>query len=206
VNFLFTKGGYMPDYNIHIAIGNCYIKKYKINNKLAFYNGLVEPDLKEPKTVSHYSGIQDKNNLFNHLENKVLLNNFLEKNNIENDYKKGEFLHLLTDYLFFNSYFNKDYLSKIPYDKFCKDLYYSYDFTNDYVDKKYKVAFIVHKDEIEKKIANSRKRVNMDNKEYTNLLNYDELDNFIEKVSSIDLDKYAQKIKDLGKNTLPDNY
>lgn len=72
-----------------------------------------------------------------HLKSKVNLRKFLEENKVASDYEQGVFLHLLTDYEFFTNFFDKNYIRNVSYDDFCKDLYYSYDQINEYLEKKY---------------------------------------------------------------------
>lgn len=194
----------MPGFHIHVAIGDKYKTKRKVLNKLDFDKGIIYPDLVEDEIISHYSAHQDKSNLLQYLENKVNLFLFVKDNDIDTDYNRGLFLHLITDYLFFNYFISKDYLKSINYDTFCKDLYYSYNLTNDYIFQKYNITFSVYKEEIIQKIKNARSEKKMDDKEYLNILPKEKLDYFIELVANIDLDKYANKIKKSGKNVLPD--
>ena len=96
----------MASFNIHLAVGKRYIEKNSnINNIEEFYKGIIDPDLAINKKVSHYSGKQNKSNILEYLANKVLLNEFLSKETIDTDYQKGIFIHLITDYLFFNNFF-----------------------------------------------------------------------------------------------------
>lgn len=194
----------MPGLHIHVAIGNKYKSKNKLRSDLDFDKGVVYPDLVDNRKASHYTGYQDKSNLLDYLENKVNLYEFLKNNDIDLDYNKGVFLHLITDYLFFNYFIDKEYLKNIGYDDFCKDLYYSYNLTNDYVYKKYSITFTVYKEEILQRIEEACAEKKMDDKEYQNILPKEKLDYFIDLMSSIDLDKYANKIKNAGKNVLPD--
>lgn len=193
----------MPGFHIHVAIGNKYKNKNKISKSLDFDKGIVYPDLVEDGIASHYTGYQDKNNLLEYLNNKVNLYEFLKSNDIDSDYSKGLFLHLLTDYLFFNYFIDKEYLKNVNYDDFCKDLYYSYNLTN-YVYQKYNITFPIFKEEILQRIEKACAEKKMDDKEYMDILPKEKLDYFIDLMSSIDLDKYADKIKNAGKNVLPD--
>ncbi len=193
----------MPGFHIHVAIGSEHKKKYRILNAVEFDKGIVSPDLVKDKSVSHYTGYQDKNDLFQYLENKVNLYEFLKQNDISDDYKKGEFLHLATDYLFFNYFMDKEYLKRVDYNSFCKDLYYSYDITNDYLFQKYKIDFPVFKQEILKAISDSHIEKNVDDGAYLNILPIDKLDYFITMMGNMNLERYASKIKKLGKNCLP---
>lgn len=96
----------MASFDIHLAIGKSYILKNRnIINEEEFYKGIIAPDLVINKEKSHYSGKQNKEDLLDYLANKVQLFLYLKNNNINTDYDKGIFLHLITDYLFFNDFF-----------------------------------------------------------------------------------------------------
>lgn len=129
---------------------------------------------------------------------------FLKQNDIKDDYHRGIFLHLLTDYLFFNYFISKDYLKNTSYERFCKDLYYSYDIIDNYLFDKYKIDYPVFKEEILKAIDASHAEKNVDSSVYLNLLPVHKLDKFIEDVGSINLENYVIKLKKAGKNVLPD--
>lgn len=112
---------YMPGYVIHVAVAQEYLKKHKNNeNKEEFVKGTIEPDLIKPKTLSHYGKSPAYTNL----------KKFLESNEIETSFQKGFFLHLITDYLFYNHYL----------DKFSReDIYNDYDILNARLIEKYNV-------------------------------------------------------------------
>ena len=196
----------MASFNIHLAIGKRYIEKgNKIDHEEDFFRGIIAPDLVEDKAKSHYSGIQDKNNLLEYLANKVDLYEYLKKNEIHSDYQKGVFLHLITDYLFFNCFFDKTYLKNISYEEFCKDLYVSYDFINDYLEKQYKLSLTGILEEIKLQIAKDKKEKNITKESRKNILPQLELDQFIEYVSDISLEAYRDNIIKNKKNVFPEN-
>ena len=60
---------------------------------------------------------------------KVILKDFLKENKLEDSYKRGYFLHLVTDYLFYNKYL----------DIFTKDIYNDCDILNKFLIEKYNV-------------------------------------------------------------------
>lgn len=111
----------MPGYVIHVAVAQEYLKKHKNNeNKEEFVKGTIEPDLIKPKSLSHYGKSPAYTNL----------KKFLESNEIETSFQKGFFLHLITDYLFYNHYL----------DKFSReDIYNDYDILNAKLIEKYNV-------------------------------------------------------------------
>lgn len=116
----------MPGYVIHIATANEYIRKHKdeIKNKEDFFKGCIAPDEtdKENKKVTHYGNGSDQ----------VELRKYLQSNNLDSDYQKGYFLHLITDYIFYNKLL----------ECISKKIYNDYDILNDYLIKKYDVKLL----------------------------------------------------------------
>jgi poly-D-alanine transfer protein DltD len=115
----------MPGYVIHLATANEYMNKHKdaIKNKDEFYKGVIAPDLttKEGKINTHFGKNSSQANLRKYLEHN--------NNNIETDFDKGFFLHLVTDYIFYNKV-----LTKIS-----TELYNDYDILNRSLIEKYNV-------------------------------------------------------------------
>ncbi len=184
----------MAGFHIHIAIGKVYLKKHKIKDPNAFFKGIIAPDL-GAKDLTHYTDInRDKNNLIDYLAKKVNLYAYLLKNNIDSEYQKGFFLHLITDYLFFNKFFAKDYLRKTNHDTFVKDLYYSYDINNRYLLEKYNLNNFLFQDIIEEAIKKSCAKYKNKNEKRTNILDNDDVDKFINEVANINLENYRKKI------------
>ncbi len=193
----------MPGFNIHLAIGKRYIEKQKnkkdvIKNENSFYNGLVAPDLVNDKKISHYTTETNKNNLEKYLLGKVRLDLYLKDNKVETDFEKGVFLHLLTDYLFFNEFFEKEFIKNIDYQDFVRDLYYSYEMTNEYLNKKYNIDFSIFGDRLEKNIRKNKKEKKLEDsdlKEKKLIFSEKDLDEFIEKISSINIKELENEIR-----------
>ena len=131
----------MPGFTIHIAIAKLYISKHKleIKDEKEFIKGSIAPDLNEEmseitkeKSKTHYGK-------WGTYETITHLNEFLndEKIDMNKDYWKGYYLHLLADDYFYNrdKYFKKEYdevkknNDKLSYDFDCinKDLIYKYE-------------------------------------------------------------------------------
>lgn len=193
----------MPGFNIHLAIGKRYIEKQKnkkdvIKNENSFYNGLVAPDLVTDKKISHYTTETNKNNLEKYLLGKVRLDLYLKDNKVETDFEKGVFLHLITDYLFFNKFFEKEFIKNIDYQDFVRDLYYSYEMTNEYLNKKYNIDFSIFGDRLEKNIRKNKKEKKLEDsdlKEKKLIFSEKDLDEFIEKISSINIKELENEIR-----------
>lgn len=185
----------MPSFHIHLAVGKRYIDKNKMTDIDSFYKGIVAPDLVSDKKASHYTGERTDKTLRTYLKSKVVLKDYIQNNIINNEYEKGIFIHLITDYLFFNNFFPKDYIDNVSYDNFVNDLYYSYDLINGYLLEKYQIDTSYIDDIIESNIADSKKSKNISGKiPATNILPLGEVDKFIEGVSNINLEECKNKI------------
>ena len=86
----------MPGYVIHLAVAEEYLKKHPIpkENYTDFIQGVIFPDSVTDKSLTHYGNGSSESNLYK----------FLLQNQIIDSFKRGYFLHLLTDYLFYNKY------------------------------------------------------------------------------------------------------
>ena len=109
----------MPGYAIHLAIGEKFAEKNNIQDKKAFIEGLIKPDLIE-KGESHYL---DENKNPN-------LDEFLRNSSLNSDYNKGYFLHLLTDYLFYTKFLKE----------FFEEIYNDYNKLNRFLITKYNIS------------------------------------------------------------------
>ena len=126
----------------------------------------------------------------------------MKNENIESDYQKGVFLHLITDYLFFNNFFEYKYLKNISYLEFCKDLYYSYDLTNQYLKEKYEINYSQLLKDIKDNILKSKTEKNVSNETRKNIIPFTKLEKFIEYVSDIEFENYKSKIINSNSNIL----
>ena len=185
----------MPGLNIHIAVANEYLKKNNIKDRKKFLKGNIYPDLCLDKNKSHFSGYIYKNDLVKSLKNKVNIKKFIIENGINNDFDKGILLHLITDYYFYNEFFDKSYLSITSLDKFKNDLYFSLDSTDKYIKKKYNIKYEVYKLKILKEFYKIRKYKYYYNN--TNIITINKLDEFINEMSLIDLDDLENKYKNI---------
>ena len=178
----------MPSYCIHLAIGNLYAQKNNIKDEESFNKGLIAPDFAKDKEVSHYS-VKNRKSLAlpQFLAKKVDLKKYLVENEIDSDFKKGEFLHLITDYIYFTQFFTSDEIERLNND-FLPTMYYSYDCIKQYVEDKYNVRYPGDLQTVLQAIEDKRKLLGFDKGvEKENILPIDKLDRFIHFCADLDL-------------------
>lgn len=182
--------------NIHLAIMKRYMEKNNIDiNAKEALAGTLYPDAAEDNDKSHYTNKFRGLDNISHVRGKVNLYAFLQEHTIEDAFQLGWFLHLVTDYLFFEECFSIEYLLQTSYSDFCKDLYFAYNCLNLYIEEKYNIT----RDDFE----------SYPNEYYSGIpyeeciLDKDRIDTFIDRVSSIALEEYVEKIKVVQKNAKP---
>ncbi len=169
----------MPGFVIHTAIANEYLKKHNdIDNELEFIKGNIDPDLTDDKTKTHYG----KSPTFSNLKE------FLKHNKINNSFNKGLFLHLITDYLFYNHY-----LREIPRVGSKEILHNDYDIINKPIMEKYNIELL----ENIKKYAFYKEGI-------PQILTLDLIYRVIEEISNLDIEQV--KIEVLEDNIKWNNY
>ncbi len=186
----------MPSLDIHIAIARKYLIKYNdVKDELAFIKGNLDPDLAKDRIASHYTKKVIKNDLSEILKNKIGLNEYLSDKNIVDDYEKGYFLHLVTDFIFFNFFLDKDYIKTTDYFNFKKDLYYSYNIVHNYLINKYDISYYPFENEVKTRIATSQTDASYNGEKRLNIIPYKKLDNFINKILDKDIYNYLKDFK-----------
>ena len=111
----------MPGYVIHLAVAEEYLRKHKEKNENYndFIEGVIFPDSVKDKSLTHYGEKSSSANLYK----------FLQDKKIDTSFNRRYFLHLITDYLFYNKYI----------DSFSKEIYNDYDRLNAILIKEYGV-------------------------------------------------------------------
>lgn len=156
----------MPGYVIHLAVAEKYLEKHKDKNENYndFIEGVIFPDSTKIKSETHYGEKSSESNLYE----------FLKEHEINNSFERGYFLHLLTDYLFYNRYI----------DKISEKIYNDYDVLNDALIERYHVV-------LPAKVKNQ-----VFSKEGTlDILSMELLDKLIEDISNMDLEKVSDDVK-----------
>lgn len=160
----------MPGYIIHISVANEYMRKNpnEIKDYSKYIDGVIFPDSVEDKSLTHYG----------EKSSKVNLKKFLEENEIEDDYNKGYFMHLVTDYLFYNKFL----------DCFSKDIYNDYDILNLKLQERFNI-----------KLPNMIRDKVFYKDEETKILELDSVLKFIDDTSNYKLNNIREMVLDNDK-------
>ena len=158
----------MPGYVIHLAVAEEYLRKHKNKHEKydEFIDGVIYPDSVKDKSITHYGEKSSKTSLYK----------FLQDNKLNNSFKRGYFLHLITDYLFYNKYI----------DTISEEIYNDYDKLNGILIKKYKVVF-------PPKIKDFS---NLSKEGKCKILNLKMVNKFICDVSDLDIDIVEKEVMD----------
>lgn len=157
----------MPGYVIHLAVAEEYLRKHenKPEKYDDFIEGVIFPDSVKDKSETHYGAKSSISNLYE----------FLKENALDTSFKRGYFLHLLTDYLFYNKYI----------DRMSKDMYNDYDILNGILIEKYKVK-------LPEKVKDG---VFFKQGELV-ILSMEIITNLVNDISEMDLDEIAREVNE----------
>lgn len=157
----------MAGYVIHLAVAEEYLRKHRYikENYKEFIEGVIYPDSVPDKSLTHYGS----------KSSKVILKDFLKENKLEDSYKRGYFIHLVTDYLFYNKYL----------DIFTKDIYNDYDILNKFLIEKYNVKI---PSKVQDKVFSKEGK--------TKILTKKLAEKVIDEISALDLKQIEKEIKE----------
>lgn len=94
----------MPSLITHLTIAKRYLEKHPetIRDRQAFIDGNVLPDLTPNKEVSHCGLRMEKHDIVKRNAEKVNPAKFAATHDLDDDLNKGQYLHLLVDYQYYN--------------------------------------------------------------------------------------------------------
>ena len=182
---------------MHLAVAKKYLEKNKDKNfnYKKVMAGTLYPDAAKDKDKTHYTMSCRGNNLVTYLASKVSLYDFLVVHEVVESFELGWFIHLVTDYLFFAECFSEEYLLTHSYEEFRRDLYFAYACLGKYLSEKYKLTI----DDYESYPSEYHEGILYRD----SILTKETIDSFIERVSSINIEDYINKIKKAKRNVLP---
>lgn len=186
----------MAGFTIHLAVAKQYNKKHpqQIKNMNEFFKGTLAPDLNEEMTDTEKNKSKSHYGKWGNGEAKVNLVTFLHdpKVQIEEDFWKGYFLHLLTDYYFYHVYFAKELVISIETKT---NFYDDYDCLNALLLPKYKIE---PKEELKKWMGIKQGK--------PSLLTEEKVIQFIEEISDLSIEQQIEVIEEKGMEGLPNEY
>lgn len=152
----------MPGYIIHLAVGKVYSKNNKIECLEEFERGIIAPDMAQDKAKSHNGPYSSNPGLYKYIQNNKILTN----------YQEGYFLHLVTDYIFYNQFL----------EKWDSCIYEDYDKLNNKIAHKYEIV-----------VPNEIQEIVRFKKGESTLLKEKEIYHFIHSVGNIDIRQMIEK-------------
>ncbi len=155
----------MPGFVIHLSAAKVWLDKHKgsVKEPDQFLRGVIEPDLLR-KPFSHYG------------EDTTApgLDRYIACNDMESDFCRGYFFHLLTDHLFYNEYLNNFVWKPEVYD--------DYDRLNKLLMEEYGID-----------LPDSVRSAVRFKDGSLEVFNYESIKGFIETVGNIDLEQYIKQ-------------
>ena len=187
----------MPCLAVHLAIAEKYLKNHLEENRDDFILGTIAPDIELPEMEKYINiiGKGKNNNHFGHnvnttdpieyMKRKVDFKMFFNINDIDTSFKRGYFLHLLSDNLFFKDYVDYKKLEGLNQEQVKIKAYNEYNLITPILIKKYKLN-----------IPDSIKQIVMGKGEgKLEILKEEDVFEFIEKMANINLLEQKNKLK-----------
>ena len=175
----------MASYTMHLAIAKLYLNIHKEEVEEDFYKGTTDVDDVKDKALTHYSTNVDSQDVRIRMLSKVDIKKYVEEHSIKTSYDRGYFLHLLTDYFFYNNYFNYKDFEHMNVDEYDLLLYNEYDILNKHLLNKYEVK-------VPERLNKRYFEIHEGNLQIST---YESIDDFIEFMSNLDIDDLYSKIE-----------
>lgn len=176
----------MASFSMHLAIAKLYLQKHPEENEEEFIEGSIAPDITKDKSVTHYGKDAAWSNPAKYLQ--------ANDRKIENSYKRGYFLHLITDFLFYHKLVDiEDVAARAIKDESVKDKWIKNQ-RNDFsilegeIRERYDIEKYIDRlpDNIRKVMTRAEGELKVFERE--------SLFKFLEDMAQIDLDKMAEEL------------
>lgn len=187
----------MASFLTHMAIGQEHLKYFKEDNEIEFLTGNLDPDYLHisknlDKAKLHYGKPYNPNlSQKQNFENKTTLLTYLKQNRLDNSYNRGYFLHLISDYYFYNKVININLIENLD-NNIVKNIYYEdYAKVQKFLLTNYAPKFLP---EIEDMVYIKNNFLNIYKNGTPILFGMNEFEKYIEYCSRLDLDNFANDI------------
>ena len=133
----------MPSQITHLVVAKKYLEKHaqEIKDVQKFLDGNVVPDLVNDKTISHCGVRTEKRDVLKYNREKVNPEKFAATHNMNDDFNKGQYLHLYVDYQFYNVFLLEYHRREIDKEQRGTDLYETSRRDDLYLQQKYCVSY-----------------------------------------------------------------
>jgi len=173
----------MASYSMHLAIVKLYLKSHPEENEEEFIKGTLEPDMvpSSEKGRTHYGKHAAWANPAKYLQENG--------RSIENSYKRGYFLHLVTDYLFYHYLIDIDELiARLGLDEWINSQRNDFSILEGEIVDKYQIQDWVDK------LPEILKKAMQRSEGELIVFERESLFIFFEDIANIDLDKMAEEL------------
>jgi len=191
---------------MHLAVAKRYLEKngLDINDQTSFYDANILPDFDDDKERSHYGKRGESKDLIKRHKEKVGLKKFLETRlcpyKLDTDMDRGLFLHLYTDWIYYNELLPLDYLATIDMTVFPKDNVYTSIVFDPYLEKTYGMNYGLTS--MQEQVKEQFVKWNLfDEKRWGKdfsakiLFTKEQLDDFIELASELQIDEIVKLVQ-----------
>ena len=184
----------MPAQINHLAIAKRYLEKHPnaVQDKQAFIDGNILPDLHKDKAISHCGVRTETHDLIKRNREKVSPEKFAATHDMSDSLNQGQYLHLYVDYHYYNSLV-LEYCKTATWSQSSIDMYETSRRDDKHLMQKYGVSYRDSSLFTELMKINAlwdqeriKYRSDPDYK-FELVYSLEELDNFIEKMSDIDI-------------------
>ena len=169
---------------MHLAIAKKYLENNPTENKDIFIKGAYLPDVAEDKILSHYGIRMPIKRVKDMLDSKVDIVECAKNTDLKDDMSKAIFLHLTTDYLFYNFVYSPALETKSP-DQIKNMMYQDYDFVTNHIVNNYNIT-------IPQEISHIVK--SKDGGIDSMFFNTQQIDKFVELTSKLNLKECKEQI------------
>ncbi len=132
----------MPSQITHLAVAKRYLEKHPqlVEDRQAFLDGNVLPDLADNKAQSHCGVRTEKNSLVKRNAEKINLEKFVATHDLSDSLNQGKYLHLYVDYYFYND-FLLGYFKQSTFRQSAIDMFETSRRDDKYLKQKYGVGY-----------------------------------------------------------------
>lgn len=93
---------------LHLLVAKEYCKKHNIVDDSIYLAGAIYPDIQEDKVASHFGVKIKPKSIRDALDSKIDIKAVLENLDLNDEFHRAIFLHLLTDYIYYNYLYNEE--------------------------------------------------------------------------------------------------